>query len=567
MATSLSISLRDKMRVCMVTPVSITLRRSRSGEYYGQGVGARQITEAIQFIFQAFVNISGLVLTTENDECMNRLVSNQSDFTTTVVPFYHSNDIYKISVPMFTHRTTIFSGYNATDASLFVKETVTAMSNFVKLFHRSIYLVSVALMLSLMLYVMIKARVMQSLLRSSRSGPSKHKLRYMLKSVLETLRMRSRNFRWIVFLLSILSFFLITTFTILFQTSQVIHDLPHPIDSYKALLSYPSAVPGFYNSMAKVSDAFKSAKKGTIQHEVWNRLIELSKPIESHIYNGFDIDPKFVDAIKTHVREMSANRHVIILSTMTLGLLKSFFCSLSPEEELWRLLEFHDPSEGQILMGYPMRVEYDAPLSRKLRRIFDTHVAEIFYKRTYDIRDVGYSLLSTSRKHQSEQDRICSQSFRHEETIIVSSVDYNFYDLFIRILLCIICFAFLSLIGENIIYRLNAKKRRAKLSPRRRRKMRFSHMIDQSFSPWVVWSISSRYVSSWNCLLPWSFSVQIYFQCTLHLMSALITCTGRVFVSHSVLVKCSSFSRGTLLSADFTGWKINQQKSLFSHSH
>lgn len=474
------------MRVCMVTPIPMTLKRTQTGKYYGDGIGDRQITEAIAFLYEAFANFTSIVFSTENDVCMNRLVDNKSDMTTTVVPFYQSNDIYTIPVPMFEHRMTIFSGYNASDPSLFVQETVTAMSNFVKLFHRSIYLVSMALMFSLMSYVVLKARVMYCLLRSRKSVRSNHKLRYVIRSVLETLRMRSRNFRWIVFLLSIMCFFLITTFTILFQTSQVIQDSPHPIDSYKKLLSIPSAVPGFYNSMAKVSDTFKSAPRGTIQYDVWTRLLELGNRSESYIYNGFEVNPNFIKSIRNHIREMSANRHVIIVSTMTLGLLKSFFCSLSPEDELWRLIEFYDPSEGQILMGYPLRSEFTHILSGKLRIMFDTHIAQIFYKRTFDIRDVGYSLQSTSRKHQSEQDRLCSQSFRHDQHIIVSSVDYNFYDLFIRILLGIICAAFVCLISENIISCVESKKRRKKRSFRRRRRMRFSRMIHQSFSPPVI---------------------------------------------------------------------------------
>lgn len=469
----------------MVTPVQMALKTSASGKFYAQGFGSDQVNEAIQITYQTFINISSVFLTTQNAECINRVQKNVSDYASTVVSYASSNDMYRIPVPLFTHKTAIFTGYNASDASIFLRESVTALSNFQELFRRSIFIISLLMLSTLLCFVTMKSALVFSLVFSdTRLGRSagralkrKMQLKFTWKSVHDTLSMKSRHFRWIAFLVSILLFFLITAFTLLFQTSQVINDTPRPIDSYKALLAHASAVPAFFNSMARVSSDFEDAKEGSIRAAVWSRLINSNVSLVSHVYDGFALDVNFPNLLKNLIGEMSAKRYVIIVSTMTLGLLKSFFCSLSPENELWRLLEFYDACEGETLMGYPVTVAYDHIVSKRLRYAFDTHVAQMFYKRLYDIREVGHSLRPTSRKHQHEQDLLCEADFHHDNSVIVSSLAYDFYNIFNRILLSIIGAAFICLICENIFFALNRRLMCAKPSRRQRCKMLFSRMI------------------------------------------------------------------------------------------
>lgn len=445
---------------------------SKRKEKLKKSSNPKKISHSVD-LFDGFskTNIS-FYFTKSKKECLERLKTNKSDLATNAVSYNKNLDGYIVPAPSYVSQLQLVTGYKLNLSELKPHESATVMAN-VNLIDPIVHLSSLGLILSFILIVfssiLIKFKYSFNGKFSNNWSSSKRFIKKVLKNLIKELTLiyygSSEKFNWISLLFTILTFYLITCFNCLYKTSQVIVPEPFVIKNYQMLLDDSKSLPIFYGSGNIIPNTFKFAPEGSIKKKIWLKMVKLLGNQINDIYNerGQITNYSF---LRSFFYKMHSENSVYV-SHWFANYMFYALCSLSPEDELWRIFKFKDESEKEELRGFPFSVHYNLKRSivRQVRvfsenHLYMTNLINIFKQISIDI----YERLNTTRQHQNEQRLVCSDNYKPHPDIDVHAIGLDYFGSFFVACLIICIIAFLILYHEKRLHKRRRKIRRQKRS-------------------------------------------------------------------------------------------------------
>lgn len=236
---------------------------------------------------------------------------------------------------------------------------------------------------------------------------------------------------------------------------------PSVVSNYQELLEHPNSLPLFYDQIAKVSPQFKHAPNSTLRGRIWSKLVQAKKDTE-YIMGGKSDTSQLTGLARKAFRLMSDEHHVLIASTLTINMLKTFYCGSSPENEFWRLSIFSDESEEDQLVGYPLSNFYPEKelFVNRIRRLSHSHIIIKFLKWAMDATNFAFLMAGTTQQHRYKQLFVCSDEFEPEKDTQGKSITTDYYFTFFQLTFVIYGAAFLAYFCERFCRKKSVKKRK-----------------------------------------------------------------------------------------------------------
>ena len=240
------------IRVCVTSPIpfSVNAVNGSDGRPQYKTDAPKGIVAIMKIVDRLFYHRS-YHFTTGEEECVQRIQSNLSDFTTAFISMGEQDKGYSVPVPLTISKNSIITGYDITKSK--VSNNGDAITNF-QLLEVPVYLTALTLIMLMMMIIavrtithyhhrMMKARILG---RNMPTGA-----RYLIKIVYEEMYKAfygsSNTSRYLTFLFTVLSFYMVSSFNAMFKTSQMALEEPKVVKTYRELLDSEEALPLFYD--------------------------------------------------------------------------------------------------------------------------------------------------------------------------------------------------------------------------------------------------------------------------------------------------------------------------------
>lgn len=464
-------------RICVETASKLHIEKRIVNNYVTYKVfGFLSEVYNIQFDFfdSLFRNRSYHV--TENAlECIDRLVKNESDFSTVHLSNHDPVEGLKVPLPYIPIKTTMLTGY--VHKKLSPNDFDTVLGNF-KLIDAVVYLTVVALVGQLAVYVNIRMLVHWAHRRgiakirpiawihTTRTAYTPLSVMQFQRKVVRQLRyifhFKSKYFRSISFLLSLLCFFMASGFAAVYSVSRIVTEQPHVTRTYQMLLKDKRSSAFFYDHVFPVSSEFKYAPPNSVKAKIWSKRAGRGDQVLS--YN----DPEALQRFKRHTHaafdSMNTNHSVLIAKSFANIAIKNLYCGSSPENELWRMLVFADDSEKDRLFGWPVSpavMEDDFIISRFKRLVASGILLPFQEKGLEGPFKVGWLLSGSSVQHRLQQQQVCRDDYSVEkEYNVLHSLSPTYYKSFALLHLSLLSLACFFLVLETALAKWTRPTRR-----------------------------------------------------------------------------------------------------------
>lgn len=389
------------VRLCFSSPLLPEYKRLKSGIFKFSGLGAEDMTEGMNFHYH--LNLTKVLFTTDSLKCIKALANNETDFAPIYAPQHRELKNYQVPVPIIPRKLFIVSGYNVSDFKIREKTRnlrTTVMTNFA-IFDSFSYLITCLLLLVLLCLLIVNYCMRVKLKRRN-----KLTFRLVLFLIWRKYKKMNSKMRSVPFMVAVLSFVLMTHFTVLYKSEQVVGYKPEVIDSYEKLLQMPDSLPVFFDGLFPDSKEFKLAPVGSARWKVWQKLqAKVKNESEKFIVKGVDqsgydkVMPLFTALIELQV--------VIISSYETAFMVSGTICSSSDENYLWKTVLTADSSENEELAGWCIRDSFQGsqPIISYMRHLAESGALLHYFKSIKS--DIGYLLRGSSSKHKAEQSHLC----------------------------------------------------------------------------------------------------------------------------------------------------------------
>lgn len=413
--------------------------------------------------------------TADIEECLERLKNNESDYATSMVPYYRNLNGFHVPVLMFPSKIQIITGYEFKYSQVKPKECATVLENL-EFLHPNVYLAVLALIFSAIL--VIAAELFMRIRKKSKFSQRKRSTINLIRRVVNQLGKElslihngsSIHFKWMSFLFNILCLYLLVSFNSQYKTSHVIVKDPYVVKDYKMLLEDKKSLPIFLDSVSTTSDSFRLAPEDSLKKKIWSKLVKSKSPLNEHIVTGNGIQIDFSFGINLF-QKMNENNSAFFATTLLSEYIHTMMCCMSKEEKLWRLFRLTDESEDEQLLGYPVANHYtnQRHLIRSMRRFFESHLSTVFYHNLIlETRAFVLGFIPTSYKHQYEQRRVCSPDFKFKNNLKVHGIGFNYNKSFWLSLILMIIFAIFVYIYEIFATENNTNKSKPRLNRRKK---------------------------------------------------------------------------------------------------
>lgn len=277
-------------RICMTVIGEVKLREDEQNFYVNEKSSAGEL-----LMNEITHKNNTFYLTTETEECLERLKNNQSDYSTSMVSYFENLDGFTVPVPMFPSKVQFITGYRLNDYDVKPRECATVIAN-IKLLGPFVHLASLALIFSAIL-IMLVGIVMQfqykekhsrrfSLRKRSKVALFRSVMRELIKELSLVYYGYTKHFKWLSFLFAILSFYLLLSINSLYKTSHVIVIEPYVVKDYKMLLQDKKSLPIFYDSLSITSELFKFAPENSLRQKIWSKAFESKHLMNNDIVTG-----------------------------------------------------------------------------------------------------------------------------------------------------------------------------------------------------------------------------------------------------------------------------------------
>lgn len=459
------------MRVCITTAATNILTRRRDGSYRVTGPSYDFYSEYIEILGRMFSKNNSIYLTMSSDECLDRLNSNQSDFTTAMFPYFGNSIDLRIPVPFYASKISFITGFDLTRKPVRPRECASVISNLT-LIEPHAYFFAALLFLSLVLVILLQTWMFVSYKRRRTNGYKMFHLKLILGEIMPVFFGTSKRFRYICLLSTILTFYLVNGFKILYKTSQIIIEEPFVVRNYQDILADETSQAYFYNPMAKVSDQFENAPKDTLRGKIWAKMLAHTRGnANSHLISGIGTANQPLKWTRLRFEEMHHKHYVMIASTVTISLIETIFCLVSADDQLFRVLTFQDPSEPEDLLGWVFAHSFadEKYVTRGSRKGTESYIVIHLLTKSAvgnEVKQFIRQLVDPSPAHYNLQELVCRNSNFGQNDIHVNGIGLKYFQSFLH---CILVILFLSagiLSYEKILGKFGGRR---KLKSRKRR--------------------------------------------------------------------------------------------------
>lgn len=447
-------------RLCHTTAptTKIEIRPNRQVRVYGPT--PKSDAKYIEFAM-SLVNVSEVICVESNEDCVDKFLKNQSDFSLNTLNIHNTSGKYSAPIPSYSSSLSILSGYNMDkylqQEQSFSKNMQSVLANFTS-YSIIIYACIILWMLSLFLIIWTNVLMVQ-------------RRRHMVRAILKSLGyfftfIKSGSSRWFLpaLVLNFGVFLLVTPFCILFKTKQVVVDDPKMITNYKQIID--ERVQMVQTGVGDLSEFFKL---GTLSQRE-NFMAEF---VEYFQFNSLkvrlDPSPQTFDLLGNLSHAIVEGKQVVIGSDQIMEPLRQIFCSWTIEE-LYQMFAFRDPKQEELILGYIFPIENPPTeqLIKRLRHTFEAHLPSVLLK-IFD-NYAGIEMLPTSPEHRQRQLFLCQQRtlipHRRKESLPADLFFFLpfFSVLFDLILVSIFIFAIELIVGFSCrcFGRKGSRKRRSR---------------------------------------------------------------------------------------------------------
>lgn len=442
------------LRVCASFGLERKVKINKHGRYKLQPLGAKSSAVHIDFAL-SLTNVSEVLGVESYDDCIKHFEKNDSDFSVCPFRIHQMSDKFSVPVPAFSSSLEILSGYNEytyqKEQQVLANNMPSVLANFAA-YSYTIYSLASLFLFSLFLVVEANVLLVQRRLRVRRS------IRKSIKYLSSFIRTGCK--RWFLpsLVLNLGLFLLVTPFRILFKTNQVVIKGPQMITNYRKIIDQRVEIVnlGFGSNI----DMF--LQLGTKSHSD-NSMTKIYKYFQSNSHRiRLAKSPKSLEVLSELSKAMVQGRQVIVSSGTMTEALRQLFCSWALEDDLYQILSFRDPIQGEVILGYAFR-SLDPPkeLVKRLRRAFEGHLPSTL---AYLLNNyIGVIYLPNSPLHKQRQLFLCQQRILlpHSKEQVVPA-DLAFFFPFFATILVPIVLSFVLLWREVISrFRVFQKHQRA----------------------------------------------------------------------------------------------------------
>lgn len=445
----------NMVRICYTAGIDIKVSE-KDGQLILQGPAVESQRATIEFVLR-FGNLSQFLLRRTKDDCTETFLRNESDFSTGLYYLHDESVNYSVPVPIYPTSLTFLTGYDVFEYESKQKVngmTFDVLKNFAS-YCLPIYGLTFIWIVTLLLFIFVRFSIHRIESRTFRRWKKSFRVLYLV-----TIR-GSKNWRWLMFILSI-GFFLVTTpFFILFKTNQVVIEQPFIFTSFKEIMKNNTEI--VFTKIHLSVSLFLEPPDGpcldSIMCEMWKYFNSHSREVT------FDRSPKSIK-LTYSILEGIISKKMIFIATH--GIAESFrqvFCSFSKPPNLNQLFRMQDSHQREILVGFAFR-ESKPPeyLVKKLRHTFEFQISAHIVDSNANY--YGFETFDWGESHRQRQLALCHQKELieyHRKEVFAS--DVNFFSNFFAILLLLVFFAFAILCHELYTGRHKAVKRHPKICP------------------------------------------------------------------------------------------------------
>lgn len=455
-------------RHCIISTTDGKAIQRPDGSWTVEGLGAERYQSAFETRERVYRPLnSSFYMTTNTQECLDRIKSNLSDGSNHLLPIQIISSDYHTPEPLFPGKIQFITGYVQRENYKPEHENITVLSNL-QMVSPTVYGCFALLSLIILFIISLHLRILYRYQEKKRWWFKRLDFTHLVgREVSLLFHLSSHHFRWVTHLYAISLFYLIICFTTTYKTSQVVTKKPDYPTSYQESLDHPTSLIFIYNQIVHVSNTFRDAPHHSLKGKLYTKLVASGKEDAIRI-EGLTKNPTAAFSLfKMIAAEIIHHKSIAAASSITIPLLKGFACGFSPEGILWFLKVFADPSETEIIYGFTLSKHYrfSSLAVRAQRRAFESHIFAHHYALSFDVASIAANIAGTSRTHQWKQHLACSQSstsqLQAEDDVQTISLSYFHF----IITLCIsgIVNALFILLIEIAWYE------RSKRKPRRRR--------------------------------------------------------------------------------------------------
>lgn len=431
------------IRHCVVSTTNVRATQEPDGTWTVVGDEADQFIDSVQTIAHwARPLNSSFFITLDHSKCFQRLANNESDSTNLLIPISTVSPHYYPSAPVFPAKVNFIAGYNASEQRPPGKETATVFTN-VDLLEPAVYAWSLILVLSFILFVCIRVMMYHREIGNNHSHHKKRTLlRFVRRELSQVFYQSNERFKLITLLYSLFCFYVVTSFLCLYKTSHVIMEEPFFPKSYRESLDYERSFMLFYDQFVEVSSGFERAPSHSLKGKLWKKLIS-SGISDLSLKPQTVASPAMPTLLTRFATAVVVDKYIGVASSITIPLLKSLACGLSPEGQLWFLKVLSDPSEPEIIYGYALS-PFTRPkiIEKACRRSFENNVYSRTYELALDATEIASRIKGVSRKHQWKQWLACNDENTLKPDVVVYAVPLSYFRSFFMACVAVWTFAF-----------------------------------------------------------------------------------------------------------------------------
>lgn len=431
--------------------------KMRNGQVTVTGATSETIASWLD-LTHSFANFSTVDVHTHDEQCVEKLARNESDFFIGFYSIHNISDKFAVPVPAMPMSLYILSGYNLfkyrNEEIVRQENAFGVLQNFAS-FSLSIYAVISLWMLINFLIIFTRLLMVQRTRNVVRA------LKRSLKHFATVRKTGSRKWPLLSLTLSAGLFLLLAPFSILFKTNQVVARKPVFVTSYEQIMSQRMKViysPIGPNLLEILNLRGDTASASNTLH----RMVEYFNSNSVELTYDFD---KVLDLVNKWTRELIKGNAVFIASDAVSESFRQVFCSWSQEPDLYQVMRLRDPNQGEIVTGFALRREMSGKVSKKMLRAFEAHIPSKLL--TMINTHIGFYLwkFASSRLHQQRQLIVCQRrNAIHNQREDILTPGLTFFTFFLLILIAFLVAALIILRFEKCV---SAVKRAKKIAKRR----------------------------------------------------------------------------------------------------
>ena len=340
------------------------------------------------------------------DGCFNRVLTNESDFTNAVYPLQEMPSHIRTMLPMFAEKAEFITGYNRSEGEQRARDSATVFTNS-DLLHADVYMWAAALFFLLIGFIVTRVFLQFSLRNWTLRRLMKDSLTVIRREMSRVFYYSSDHFKLVTLLYAPLIFPLTTTFLCLFKTSHIVIERPFYPETYFQSLNHRTSLAFFYDQFHPVSSSFREAPRSSIKGQLWNKMIESDRK------DLFDFSSYDSAAVLLKLRhgavDLMVNKSIYFAASLIMPSLKTFFCTFSPEDQLYFIRKMADHDEAESIYGslIPRALSQGHLIEQRFTRTFESNFLPHHMETLNDPSGILNPLMGTSESHSLRQKVAC----------------------------------------------------------------------------------------------------------------------------------------------------------------